>query len=197
MYGGMGVPPGAAPLGPPKIKMPVPLSAEDEARFKEDWGLLEKAGKYNKDDMKRWSEWYKTKATPEQRAAEHKELSSGKGSPFLMTPIPAPKDDTKKPEVKPEPKKEGSQLFGPARIIVSLPADAILTVDGNATRSTSSLRTFQTPLLNPGGHLYEMQATVERDGVLIQVNRTVRFRAGETVEVNIEIPSSKQMAAQK
>src|SRR2546427_667750 len=70
----------------------------------------------------------------------HGGCDGGPGYP----PPPPPK--TGDPKVMPK-KTEGP---APATIIVSLPADARLLIDGNTTSSTSSRRIFTSPALQPG-----------------------------------------------
>src|SRR5438874_1777937 len=41
--------------------------------------------------------------------------------------------------------KEGGEVAAPATLVVILPANAKLTVDGAATTSTTAVRTFQSP----------------------------------------------------
>jgi uncharacterized protein (TIGR03000 family) len=74
-----------------------------------------------------------------------------------------------------------------ATIVVNLPADAKLTVDGNATQSTDSVRTFTSPPLQPGKeYQYTLRAEVTRDGKKIDRTREVNVRAGQTSRVNID-----------
>jgi len=147
------------------------LSKEEEGMLKE---LLEKFGtkdkdgkaKFNADELKQYDAWFREQSK-EDRVKEYKaEIKKGKSA----------------------------QFNAPGRILVRLPADARLTVDGNATKSTSSTRVFQTPALPSSGlHFYELQATVERHGMQIQVNRLVRIQPGQTTEVNIEIPATQHV----
>ena len=53
-------------------------------------------------------------------------------------------------ETKDGDKPKESLVPAPATIIVSLPADATLTIDDAATVSTSSLRVFTSPILPNG-----------------------------------------------
>jgi uncharacterized protein (TIGR03000 family) len=72
----------------------------------------------------------------------------------------------------------------PATIIVRLPADAKLTIDGATTKSTSAKRTFATPALAGGqDYFYTFQATVVREGRPVTVQQRVRVRAGQTTPV--------------
>jgi uncharacterized protein (TIGR03000 family) len=78
-----------------------------------------------------------------------------------------------------------------ARIIVTLPADARLTIDDQPTTSTSDRRTFSTPLLEPGRDFYyTFQATIIREDRPIMTRRQVRVRAGEVTRVSIDFPKT-------
>lgn len=73
-----------------------------------------------------------------------------------------------------------------ATIIVHLPADATLTIDGEATRSRSNLRTFITPSLEQGKtYTYTLRAEMNRDGRTQHVKKTVDVRAGQPTEVTM------------
>src|SRR5262249_62071242 len=69
-----------------------------------------------------------------------------------MAPMAPPmKPEDKKPEdKKPEDKKPVGEISAPATLIVNLPAEAKLLVDGNITKSTSAERVFVSPALIPG-----------------------------------------------
>ena len=69
---------------------------------------------------------------------------------------------------------------------MSLPADAKLTVDGEATASTSGRRVFVSPALPTGqSYHYTLQAEVVVDGKSVTVSKTVAVRAGEQSEVTL------------
>jgi uncharacterized protein (TIGR03000 family) len=75
---------------------------------------------------------------------------------------------------------------GAATIVVSLPADAKLTFDGEATTSTSSQRVFVSPALPAGQEYhYTLQAEVVVDGKPVTVSKTVAVRAGEQSHVTL------------
>lgn len=71
----------------------------------------------------------------------------------------------------------------PARVSISLPADAKLYVDGQLTKTVDkSFRTFMTPELEDGQeYRYVMKAEVIRDGVAQSETKTVIVRAGGEV----------------
>jgi uncharacterized protein (TIGR03000 family) len=75
---------------------------------------------------------------------------------------------------------------GAATIVVSLPADAKLTFDGEATTSTSNQRVFVSPTLPAGQEYhYTLQAEVVVDGKPVTVSKTVAVRAGEESHVTL------------
>jgi uncharacterized protein (TIGR03000 family) len=75
-------------------------------------------------------------------------------------------------------------------LIVDLPADAQLTIDGAATVSTSETRVFVSPPLQLGNdYSYTLTATVTRDGEAQSVTQEVTVRAGEETRVTLPIPA--------
>ncbi len=75
---------------------------------------------------------------------------------------------------------------GTAVIVVSLPADAKLTFDGEATTSTSTQRVFVSPSLPAGQEYhYTLQAEVVVNGKPVTVSKTVAVRAGEESHVTM------------
>jgi uncharacterized protein (TIGR03000 family) len=82
------------------------------------------------------------------------------------------------------PELKKTQAASPATIIVSLPADAKLRIDGNATQSDSARRTFSTPALEPGSvYAHELTAEVVIDGRTVTQTQRVTVRAGQVAEV--------------
>jgi uncharacterized protein (TIGR03000 family) len=78
-----------------------------------------------------------------------------------------------------------------AKLYVTLPADAKLTIDGMSTASTSESRVFESPSLTPGKtYYYVLKATVVRDGETETVTKEVTVRAGEASRIKIEIPEA-------
>lgn len=99
-----------------------------------------------------------------------------------VTPAPAPAP-------APAPMQK-SALLAPATIVVSLPADATLTVDGRATASMSTVRTFVTPALPQGEYVYTLRASIVRDGQAQAQTQQVTVRGGETTRVPFAFPST-------
>jgi len=97
--------------------------------------------------------------------------------------------------VTPAPEKVGppQKTEGPAAstILVNLPADARLSVDGAKTTSTSSTRTLVTPDLEPGyDYVYTLQANVVRDGQTVTQSQRVTVRAGEQTRVSFDFATT-------
>jgi uncharacterized protein (TIGR03000 family) len=78
-----------------------------------------------------------------------------------------------------------------ARVIVSLPADAKLTINGQATKSTSAKRVFESPTLEKGKtYSYTFKATVVRDGRTVSAERKIQLKAGERKPVSFDFETS-------
>jgi uncharacterized protein (TIGR03000 family) len=91
------------------------------------------------------------------------------------------------------PKVDSAAEPAPATIRVHLPADAKLYFDGEATHSNSSVREFETPLLEPGKtYCYQIVGKVVRDGRTITARKEVDLRAGEVTEVTLNLPKPKR-----
>jgi uncharacterized protein (TIGR03000 family) len=71
-----------------------------------------------------------------------------------------------------------------AHLIVRVPADAQVWFDGTATTSTGAVREFDTPPLVPGRrYTYDVKATWMQDGQEVTRTQSVRFSAGDRIEV--------------
>jgi len=108
---------------------------------------------------------------------------------------PMDKTDKKSPEQGPEPKKkkkEGDSDETRARLIVQLPADAKLFIDGNLMKSTSEKRTFITPVLRPEQtYFYDLRAEVVRDGRTVASTQRVILRPGQAIQASFpNLPSA-------
>jgi len=74
----------------------------------------------------------------------------------------------------------------PATLVVSLPANASLSIGGSATTSTSSERKFTSPALQPGKvYTYAVEAKFEKDGKTKTVTRTARVEAGKVTRIDL------------
>jgi uncharacterized protein (TIGR03000 family) len=82
------------------------------------------------------------------------------------------------------PKGDKKPVAAPATIVINLPADARLIVDGTATTSTSERRTLVTPELDFGStYVYTMRAEVVRNGQTVAQTQEVLVRGGESATV--------------
>jgi uncharacterized protein (TIGR03000 family) len=78
-----------------------------------------------------------------------------------------------------------------ATLIVSLPADAKLTIDGQATTSTSAKRVFSTPVLEAGKtYQYTLKAEVVVEGKTEVITKVVQIQAGRETLEKLELPSN-------
>jgi uncharacterized protein (TIGR03000 family) len=88
----------------------------------------------------------------------------------------------------PPVKKEGAAAKAPAQLVVNLPAQATLTIADQPTQSTSAVRRFVSPALEPGkNYSYTLKAELERDGQKLTATKEVTVRAGETTEVTLDL----------
>jgi uncharacterized protein (TIGR03000 family) len=110
-------------------------------------------------------------------------------------------DDMPKGEKIGEPKEEEMKKVmnaAPGTIIVSLPAGARLSIDGEATSSTASVRTFATPALKTGrSYHYTLRAEITRNGQTVRTERQVPVSAGQTSRVTMEFPAATQSVASR
>jgi uncharacterized protein (TIGR03000 family) len=82
-----------------------------------------------------------------------------------------------------------------ARIVVDLPTDAKLFVDGQPTKSTASRRVLQSPRLEPGNrYSYLLRAELERDGRRYQQTKKIAVRAGQEATALFSEPGILQTA---
>src|SRR5262249_39824278 len=82
-----------------------------------------------------------------------------------------------------------------AILIVNLPAQATLTIDDSPTQSTSGIRQFTSPPLEPESDFYyTLQAHLIRNGQSLTESRRVRVRAGEQTEVTLEFSTGTMSA---
>lgn len=104
--------------------------------------------------------------------------------------VKPPAEGEKAPDAKPSDKKAPEEsALNQATLIVSLPADAKLFIQGQATTTTGATRTFVSPTLEAGkDYVYTLKAEVVRDGKPLSVTREVTVRAGQTVETSLEFP---------
>ena len=109
---------------------------------------------------------------------------------LLPPPPPAMKDVPKKDEPKKDdPKKDKTDAGRPARatVVLSVPARATVTVEGQALKSTGGERTFRSPELESGREfVYTVRAVIELAGREEVESQQVRVTAGETTRISFE-----------
>src|SRR5262249_49731986 len=108
---------------------------------------------------------------------------------MMMPGTTMPPDGRPKP--MPKEKKKEEETAAPATLVVTLPADAKLSIDDYVTNSTSEQRTFQSPPLTPGKtYSYTLKAEIMRGNKPQVVTKEVTIRAGEETPVSIEFPAA-------
>ena len=97
----------------------------------------------------------------------------------------------------PPPKKTAIEPNA-ATIVVSLPADAKLSIDNSATRATGATRTFSTPSLEKGKEFrYTLKAEVVRDGQTLSSTKEVTVQAGRETRITLDDMTPAAAVAQK
>jgi uncharacterized protein (TIGR03000 family) len=84
-----------------------------------------------------------------------------------------------------------SVVSNKATLVVNLPTNAKLTIDGTSTSATSARRVFQSPAIETGkDYVYNLKAEIVRDGKPVEVTKEVTIRAGKETTVNLEFPTA-------
>ena len=73
----------------------------------------------------------------------------------------------------------------PAKLVLRVPADANLEINGVAFKQTGELRTFNTPPLAPGKHSYIIKIMLPSGGAQTTRMRQVRVEAGKDHEIDL------------
>jgi uncharacterized protein (TIGR03000 family) len=82
-----------------------------------------------------------------------------------------------------------------ATLIVHLPENASLSIDGQQTQSRSATRLFRSPPLERGKtYTYTLRGELNRDGHFVNVKKNVEIRAGERSEVTLSFDNAKRAA---
>lgn len=98
-------------------------------------------------------------------------------------------------EVFKKMKTNREEVKSTATIVVTLPAQAKLTIDGNATTSRSSLRQFETPALQKGyTYYYTFEAEFIQNGAPVKVSKRVTFQAGSVVRCDLTSSDAASVA---
>lgn len=97
----------------------------------------------------------------------------------------APQSEPKKPETDPN-------LKGTSRLILEVPADAKVFVDGQETKSTSAIRQFHTPQLDENqAYFYDVKVVIPAgDNPPVELNRRVYVRANQIVRERFDVPAN-------
>lgn len=96
------------------------------------------------------------------------------------------------PAVVPVPKKrmEGAgdtSTSEQAKVILQVPEDATLYIDGQRTPLTSATRTFVTPALAPKqNYYYDVRVEALRDGKVLEQSRRIVVRAGSVAQITLD-----------
>jgi uncharacterized protein (TIGR03000 family) len=103
----------------------------------------------------------------------------------LATDAPA-QSGTRTPYVPPPPRPRDQ----PATLVIRLPADAALEIQGSKTQQQGEVRRFTSPPLPPNQPFtYTLKGTWQENGQPVVRERTVPVRAGEEVAVDLrEMP---------
>ena len=100
--------------------------------------------------------------------------------------------------VAPVPAMGMSRLdnVAPATLIVSVPVDARLSIDGAATPSISTQRVFVSPALSFGREYhYTLQAEFVQEGKVVTVSKEVAVKAGDETQVRFDAGSVATVAS--
>ncbi len=102
------------------------------------------------------------------------------------------------PSTTTTPEKKSTSIEGaaPATLIVSVPAEAKLSIDGEATTSTATQRVFVSPALNFGREYhYTLKAEFQKDGKKVSLSKEVAVKAGEETRVSFDAASPAELAS--
>jgi uncharacterized protein (TIGR03000 family) len=116
-------------------------------------------------------------------------------SPYHVTPVVpgTPATPQPPPEVNPPVPNPGAGVNQVrSTLVVELPEDATLFVDGMRMKSVSAKRVFSTPPLQQGQtYYYDLKAEFEREGQVVNVTGRVVIRPGQEVSASLSEPSSQ------
>ena len=105
--------------------------------------------------------------------------------PPMGAPAGPPVENVPAEKVPTAPKKTTSTQLERAQLVVDLPTDAKLFVDGKAVKTGAAKRTFNTPPLEAGqAYYYMLRAEVVRDGQTVEESTRVIVRAGEVARAS-------------
>jgi uncharacterized protein (TIGR03000 family) len=91
------------------------------------------------------------------------------------------------PEKEQKKDNKPSGLDGSARLIIEVPSDSKLYIDGKQTTSGADVRHFKTPALESGQtYFYDVKVELEKDGKILTANKRVYVRAGDVVQESLQ-----------
>jgi uncharacterized protein (TIGR03000 family) len=94
--------------------------------------------------------------------------------------------------VRPAVVRQAVAAAEPALLVVRLPANARLFIDGEPTRAPGDTRRFISPPLPPGrSYHYVLRAEVVRNGRTYSERREVTVRPGAESEVRLTVPTAQ------
>jgi uncharacterized protein (TIGR03000 family) len=112
---------------------------------------------------------------------------------FESQPLDYRPTNTKPPEAEPlkikptEVKPKLTAAPANASLLIRVPADAKVYIDGNLMRSKSTERLFTSPEIEPGTpYFYMLRVEREKDGKTVQEVRRVTVMAGETSRLDFD-----------
>jgi uncharacterized protein (TIGR03000 family) len=86
----------------------------------------------------------------------------------------------------PMPQKKVS-IDDNAKLILEVPANAKLYIDGNLTKSANEVRHFYTPTLEPGQlYFYDVRVEFEKDGRTVRQDKRVYVKAGDVYHASFK-----------
>ncbi len=90
---------------------------------------------------------------------------------------------------KPKTKKNGKQAMAPtgAKLLIELPANAKLFIDGTPVKAAADVQAFHTPPLEPGrDYFYTVRIELMSDGQPLSQTRQLIVRAGQVARANFK-----------
>lgn len=97
-------------------------------------------------------------------------------------PLPEKKGKDNIEETPAPREKKNLEEEARARVIIDVPADAKVYIDGQLMKTTSSKRAFRTPALVPGNtYFYDLRVEVVRDGRAVVETQRVLLTPGQVI----------------
>jgi uncharacterized protein (TIGR03000 family) len=118
--------------------------------------------------------------------------SGGSSGGYQVVPTtPAAPSEQAPPEPPAAGTSAGYIRTGDAVLTVRVPADAKVFVNGKATKSTGTVRSYVSRNLDPGlQYTYDVRVEFIRDGQTVEESKTVQLTAGRNAELAFNGPST-------